>query len=112
MGALVLYHFVGSSSSCSADASVIIRRLTAQLMQHVASPPALTGDPNRLVEEFPRWMEKISSKSPGGLLLVLDSIERCQVGRFSLHISLGNISKSTDPKNVFTGTFSQNPLIL
>lgn len=80
MGPLVLYHFVGSSSSCSADASVIIRRLTAQLMQHVASPPALTGDPNRLVEEFPRWLEKISSKSPGGLLLVLDSVERCQVG--------------------------------
>ncbi|XP_076448503.1 nephrocystin-3-like isoform X2 [Babylonia areolata] len=73
---LVLYHFVDSSSSICADPIIMIRRLTAQLMQHVSTPPALTCDPVRLVEEFPRWLEKVSAKSPGGVILVLDSVDR------------------------------------
>lgn len=48
-------------------------------MQKVNSPPALTADPIRLVEEFPRWLEKVSEKTPGGVILVLDSIDRFQV---------------------------------
>ncbi|KAK3083411.1 hypothetical protein FSP39_021957 [Pinctada imbricata] len=71
---LVLYHFVGQESSISADPIVMIRRLTAQLMQQVNSPPALTADPVRLVEEFPRWLEKVSEKM-GGVILVLDAID-------------------------------------
>ncbi|PVD37428.1 hypothetical protein C0Q70_00018 [Pomacea canaliculata] len=70
---LVLYHFV---DSLNADPIMMIRRLTAQLMQHVSNPPALTCDPVRLVEEFPRWLEKVSAKSPGGVILVLDSVDR------------------------------------
>ncbi|CAL1539739.1 unnamed protein product [Lymnaea stagnalis] len=73
---LLLYHFVGTPSSLSADPIVMIRRLTAQLMQQVSTPPALTCDPVRLVEEFPRWLEKVSAKSPGGVILVLDSVDR------------------------------------
>ena len=53
--------------------------LWLQLMQRVNSPPALTADPIRLVEEFPRWLEKVSEKTPGGVILVLDSINRFQV---------------------------------
>ncbi|KAK3582860.1 hypothetical protein CHS0354_012470 [Potamilus streckersoni] len=75
---MVLYHFVGDESSVSADPIVMIRRITAQLMQQVSSPPPLTSDPARLVEEFPRWLEKISSKTPGGTILVLDSLDRFQ----------------------------------
>ncbi|CAH1790232.1 unnamed protein product [Owenia fusiformis] len=77
-GGLVLYHFVGMPSSSSADPVLMIRRFTSQLMQHVTSPPALTCDPGRLVDEFPRWLEKVSSKTPGGIILVLDSIDRFQ----------------------------------
>uniref|UniRef100_A0A2C9LVP2 Nephrocystin-3 n=1 Tax=Biomphalaria glabrata TaxID=6526 RepID=A0A2C9LVP2_BIOGL len=73
---LLLYHFVGTPSSISADPIVMIRRHTAQLMQHMSTPPALTCDPVRLVEEFPRWLEKVSAKSPGGVILVLDSVDR------------------------------------
>ncbi|KAH9498826.1 Nephrocystin-3 [Bulinus truncatus] len=73
---LLLYHFVGTNSSVSADPIVMIRRHTAQLMQHVSTPPALTCDPVRLGEEFPRWLEKVSAKSPGGVILVLDSVDR------------------------------------
>lgn len=48
-------------------------------MQHVTSPPALTCNPVRLEEEFPRWLEKVSSRLPGGVVLVLDSIDLFQV---------------------------------
>ena len=45
-------------------------------MQHVSAPPALTSDPQRLMEEFPRWLEKVSAKIPGGIILILDSGDR------------------------------------
>ncbi|XP_005107932.1 nephrocystin-3 [Aplysia californica] len=75
---LLLYHFVGSQNSVSADPILMIRRLTAQLMQQVSTTVSLTCDPVRLVEEFPRWLEKISARSPGGVLVVLDSVDRFQ----------------------------------
>lgn len=63
-------------------------------MQKVNSPPALTADPIRLVEEFPRWLEKVSEKTPGGVILVLDSINRFQVKIDKLHWH-GNILSKT-----------------
>ncbi|CAE1284086.1 NPHP3 [Acanthosepion pharaonis] len=81
---LVMCHFVGSESSVGADAILMIRRLTAQLMQHVTSPPALTCNPVRLEEEFPRWLEKVSSRLPGGVVLVLDSIDLFQQAELHL----------------------------
>ena len=48
-------------------------------MQQVSAPPSLSCDPVRLVEEFPRWLERVSSKTPGGVILVIDSLDRCQV---------------------------------
>ena len=56
-----------------------VKLLVFQLMRHVSFPPPLTCDPARLVEEFPRWLEKVSSKLPGGVILVLDSIHSVQV---------------------------------
>ena len=53
-------------------------------MQHVTSPPVLTCDPVRLVEEFPRWLEKVSTRVPGGVVLVIDSIHSFQVGAFTI----------------------------
>ncbi|KAL4217270.1 Nephrocystin-3 [Mactra antiquata] len=77
-GSLVLYHFVGTDNSICADPVVMIRRITTQLLVQVTSPPSLTCDPTRLVEEFPRWLEKISSRTTGGVILVLDSVDRFQ----------------------------------
>ena len=48
-------------------------------MQQLNSPPPLTSDPVRIVEEFPRWLERISSRTPGGAIVVIDSIDRFQV---------------------------------
>ncbi|XP_071791220.1 nephrocystin-3-like [Asterias amurensis] len=75
---LVLYHFVGSPASCSANAVSIVRRLTALLMQYVTSPPVLTCEPTRLIEEFPQWLERVSSRLPGGIILVIDSLDKIQ----------------------------------
>ncbi|KAH3749787.1 nephrocystin-3-like [Dreissena polymorpha] len=75
-GSLVIYHFVGADSSIGADPAVMIRRITSQLTQKLSSAPPLTSDPSRLMEEFPRWLEKISSRTAGGVILVLDSIDR------------------------------------
>ncbi|XP_077997174.1 nephrocystin-3-like [Glandiceps talaboti] len=73
---LVLYHFVGGPSTVSADPVHMIRRFTAQLMQHVTAPPPLTCEPGRLVEEFPKWLERVSSKLQGGVVLVIDALDQ------------------------------------
>ena len=50
-----------------------------QLMQYVTSPPVLTCEPTRLIEEFPQWLERVSSRLPGGIILVIDSLDKLQV---------------------------------
>ncbi|PIK40570.1 putative nephrocystin-3 [Apostichopus japonicus] len=75
---LVLYHFVGSPSSRSAVVVNMIQRLTSQVMQIVPSSQNLTSDPSRLLEEFPYWLEKVSTNLPDGVVLVIDSGDRFQ----------------------------------
>ena len=54
-------------------------------MQHVACPPMTTEDPERLSEEFPKWLEKVSSRLSGGIVLVIDAVDCCQVSACVLH---------------------------
>lgn len=49
-------------------------------MQHAVNPPALTCEPSRLMEEFPRWLEKVSTKISGGVTVVIDGLDKFQVG--------------------------------
>ncbi|XP_014679399.1 PREDICTED: nephrocystin-3-like [Priapulus caudatus] len=51
---------------------------TEGLIQHGHSPPALTSNPARIAEEFPQWLERVSSKLPGGIILVIDSLHMFQ----------------------------------
>jgi len=48
-------------------------------MQHVSFPPVTTEDPDRLTQQFPKWLEKVSSRIPGGIVLVIDAADHCQV---------------------------------
>lgn len=48
-------------------------------MRYVSCPPGLTSDPARLVAEFPKWLEKVSSRMPAGIILVIDSVDCFQV---------------------------------
>ncbi|XP_006902609.1 PREDICTED: nephrocystin-3 [Elephantulus edwardii] len=75
---LILSHFVGRPLSASAESSLIIKRMTLKLMQHSWSASALTLDPAKLLEEFPRWLEKLSARHQGSVLLVIDSVDQVQ----------------------------------
>ncbi|NXF86773.1 NPHP3 protein, partial [Eubucco bourcierii] len=75
---LILYHFVGRPRSTSSESSLIIKRLTLKLMQHSWLMSPLTLDPAKLLEEFPRWLEKLSARHQGSIIIVIDSIDQIQ----------------------------------
>ncbi|XP_039099806.1 nephrocystin-3 isoform X2 [Hyaena hyaena] len=75
---LILSHFVGRPMSTSSESSLIIKRLTLKLMQHSWSVSALTLDPAKLLEEFPRWLEKLSARHQGSIIIIIDSIDQVQ----------------------------------
>nr|XP_056713290.1 nephrocystin-3 [Euleptes europaea] len=76
--ALILYHFVGKPTSSSAEPTLILKRLTLKLMQHSWSVSPVTLDPAKLLEEFPRWLEKLSAHHQGSIIIIIDSIDRIQ----------------------------------
>ena len=47
--------------------------------QFLSAPVPLTCDPVRLIDEFPRLLEKTSSRIPGGVVIVLDSADQFRV---------------------------------
>ncbi|XP_075403038.1 nephrocystin-3 [Tenrec ecaudatus] len=75
---LIISHFVGRPLSTSSEASLIIKRLILKLTQHSWSAPALTWDPAKLLEEFPRWLEKLSARHQGSIIIIIDSIDQVQ----------------------------------
>ncbi|XP_028345556.1 nephrocystin-3 isoform X7 [Physeter macrocephalus] len=75
---LILSHFVGRPMSTSSESSLIIKRLTLKLMQHSWSVSALTLDPAKLLEEFPHWLEKLSARHQGSIIIIIDSIDQIQ----------------------------------
>ncbi|XP_048366750.1 nephrocystin-3 isoform X2 [Sphaerodactylus townsendi] len=75
---LILYHFVGKPTSSSAEPALILKRLTLKLMQHSWSVSPVTLDPAKLLEEFPRWLEKLSAHHQGSIIIIIDSIDRIQ----------------------------------
>uniref|UniRef100_A0A2K6PRA2 Nephrocystin-3 n=1 Tax=Rhinopithecus roxellana TaxID=61622 RepID=A0A2K6PRA2_RHIRO len=82
---LILSHFVGRPMSTSSESSLIIKRLTLKLMQHSWSVSALTLDPAKLLEEFPRWLEKLSARHQGSIIIVIDSIDQVQEKKLERH---------------------------
>uniref|UniRef100_A0A8C6QBF8 Nephrocystin-3 n=1 Tax=Nannospalax galili TaxID=1026970 RepID=A0A8C6QBF8_NANGA len=75
---LILSHFVGRPMSASSESSLIIKRLTLKLMQHFWAISALTLDPAKLLEEFPHWLEKLSARHQGSIIIIIDSIDQVQ----------------------------------
>uniref|UniRef100_A0AAR2KC38 Nephrocystin-3 n=1 Tax=Pygocentrus nattereri TaxID=42514 RepID=A0AAR2KC38_PYGNA len=78
---LILYHFVGRPLSTSAEPVLIIKRLTVKLLQHFWSISGLSMDPCKILEEFPRWLERLSARHHGNIIIVIDSIDQIQVKR-------------------------------
>uniref|UniRef100_A0AAR2JN28 Nephrocystin-3 n=1 Tax=Pygocentrus nattereri TaxID=42514 RepID=A0AAR2JN28_PYGNA len=75
---LILYHFVGRPLSTSAEPVLIIKRLTVKLLQHFWSISGLSMDPCKILEEFPRWLERLSARHHGNIIIVIDSIDQIQ----------------------------------
>uniref|UniRef100_A0A3P9J894 Nephrocystin-3 n=1 Tax=Oryzias latipes TaxID=8090 RepID=A0A3P9J894_ORYLA len=75
---LVLYHFVGSPVSTSSEPVLIIKRLTVKLLQHFWSISGLSMEPSKILEEFPRWLERLSARHQGNIIIIIDSIDQIQ----------------------------------
>ncbi|XP_015245775.1 PREDICTED: nephrocystin-3 [Cyprinodon variegatus] len=75
---LFLYHFVGRPLSISSEPVLIIKRLTVKLLQHFWSISGLSMDPSKILEEFPRWLERLSARHQGNIIIIIDSIDQIQ----------------------------------
>ncbi|XP_075442898.1 nephrocystin-3 [Ascaphus truei] len=75
---LMLYHFVGRPLSTSSEPALIIKRLSLKLMQHSWSVSSLSMDPGKFLEEFPHWLEKLSIRYQGNIIIIIDSIDQIQ----------------------------------
>uniref|UniRef100_A0A8C9U029 Nephrocystin-3 n=1 Tax=Scleropages formosus TaxID=113540 RepID=A0A8C9U029_SCLFO len=75
---LILYHFVGRPLSNSAEPVLLIKRLTVKLLQHFWSISGLSMDPCKILEEFPRWLERLSARHHGNIIVIIDSIDQIQ----------------------------------
>lgn len=53
-------------------------------MQHSWLVSPLTLDPSKLLEEFPRWLEKLSARHQGSIIIIIDSVDQIQVCFHSL----------------------------
>eukprot|EP00064_Thunnus_orientalis_P000037 superscaffoldBa00000002_g37 len=75
---LFLYHFVGHPLSTSSEPVLIIKRLTVKLLQHFWSISGLSMEPSKILEEFPRWLERLSARHQGNIIIIIDSIDQIQ----------------------------------
>ncbi|XP_056594291.1 nephrocystin-3 isoform X2 [Triplophysa dalaica] len=75
---LTLFHFTGRPLSTGADPVLIIKRLTVKLLQHFWSISGLSMDPSKILEEFPRWLERLSARHHGNIVIIIDSIDQIQ----------------------------------
>ncbi|KAM3820765.1 nephrocystin-3 [Vipera latastei] len=75
---LILYHFVGKPMSSSSEPTLILKRLTLKLMQNSWSVSPTSLEPAKLLEEFPRWLEKLSARQQGSIIIIIDSVDRIQ----------------------------------
>ncbi|XP_043916336.1 nephrocystin-3, partial [Protopterus annectens] len=73
---LILYHFVGRPLSTSSESSLIIKRFTLKLLQPSLS--SLCMEPIKLLEEFPRWLEKLSACHQGSIIIIIESVDQIQ----------------------------------
>ncbi|TWW70897.1 Nephrocystin-3 [Takifugu flavidus] len=73
---LFLYHFVGRPFSTSSEPVLIIKRLTVKLLQHFWSISGLSMEPSKILEEFPRWLERLSARHQGNIIIIIDSIDQ------------------------------------
>ncbi|XP_076617698.1 nephrocystin-3 isoform X2 [Chaetodon auriga] len=88
---LFLYHFVGRPLSTSSEPVLIIKRLTVKLLQHFWSISGLSMEPSKILEEFPRWLERLSARHQGNIIIIIDSIDQIQAPLLSVLTTIRHI---------------------
>lgn len=73
---------------CDDHADKITLSPVIQLLQHFWSISGLSMDPSKILEEFPRWLERLSARHQGNIIIIIDSIDQIQVHLF--HILMEN----------------------
>lgn len=53
--------------------------VVTQLLQHFWSISGLSMEPSKILEEFPRWLERLSARHQGNIIIIIDSIDQIQV---------------------------------
>lgn len=48
-------------------------------MQNSWSVSPTSLEPAKLLEEFPRWLEKLSARQQGSIIIIIDSVDQIQV---------------------------------
>ncbi|CAD5110878.1 DgyrCDS243 [Dimorphilus gyrociliatus] len=69
----ILYHFVDDYSSPSALCCLIMRRFSQKLLSYVPNPPSMSYCPEKLISDFVKWLEKVSSRISNGIILIIDN---------------------------------------
>lgn len=75
----ILYHFVDDYTSPSALCCLIMRRFSQKLLSYVPNPPSLSYCPEKLISDFVRWLEKVSSKISNCIILIIDNAHMISV---------------------------------
>lgn len=86
---VVLYHFVGSSTSdSSTDPGRVVRRFTSQLLGLVPGLCSMVRcDPVKCEEYFPRLLEIVPPKVNTTIVIVIDSVDKLQNAETSTHLA-------------------------
>lgn len=58
-----------------------------QLLQHFWSISGLSMEPSKILEEFPRWLERLSARHQGNIIIIIDSIDQIQVHHLSVGVA-------------------------
>lgn len=67
--------------------------LVIQLLQHFWSISGLSMEPSKILEEFPRWLERLSARHQGNIIIIIDSIDQIQVHQCPVPVDNGHVPK-------------------
>lgn len=64
-------------------------------------------EPSKILEEFPRWLERLSARHQGNIMIIIDSIDQIQVHRLYALRQIKRILQSNASNSNFSNLFSK-----
>lgn len=50
-------------------------------------------EPSKILEEFPRWLERVSARHQGNIIIIIDSIDQIQVHQLTVSVGSRHVLK-------------------